>query len=142
MAEANDLDEAKAEADQTRDWDAEVLNGLMGSPKGRYWMERLLDRCGSRQPRFLGDGDALGAAKRDGKAEIGDFLEDQLEQHCPDRFLQMIRDRRARLGRLRKKIEDDEALQRRQPAKGLTTIDEMADAQFADASRPKPKPNE
>jgi len=115
MAE-QEPDEAKAEADKTHEWDAEVLNNLMSNPKGRYWMERLLDRCGSRLPRFLGDG----------------------EEHCPDRFLQMIRDRRARVGRAQKKLEEQEAQQRNRP-KGVTAIDDMADAQLAEAQRPKPK---
>jgi hypothetical protein len=112
---------------QLDDWDKAVLTTLMTDSKGRYFMERLLERCGSRSQRYMNDGDALGAAWRDGRASVGDFLETELERFCPDLLLKMIRERRARLGRAVKAQQDSEA--QAKPFTGLTDIERRADMQ-------------
>lgn len=138
----------------TEDWEAEFWKNAMEQPSRRFVIADLLDRCGSRQPRFNGDGDTHAAARRDGSASIGDYIETMLEQHCPDRWMQMIRERRAHLGRIRKKLRDEEekrtqtetgkihsAIERDADAMsipphplpgGITALDVMADNQAAE----------
>lgn len=134
-------------------WEGEFWKAAMSEPAGRHVIADLLDKCGSRQRRFNGDGDTHAAAFRDGAASIGDHIESMLEQHCPDRWMQMIRERRAWLGRAKKNLADEEARrQQNETARtrniierdaesmatpphplpgGVTAIDVMADAQMA-----------
>jgi hypothetical protein len=121
-------DDTQTESTKLDDWDRAVWSSIMADSKSRYTIERLLDRCGSRQQRYLNDGDALGAAWRDGRASIGDFIEGELERFCPDLLLKMIRERRARLGRAIKAQRDAEAAEPK-PFQGVTDIERMADAQ-------------
>ena len=121
-------DDTQSETTKLDDWDRAVWSAIMADSKSRYTIERLLDRCGSRQQRYLNDGDALGAAWRDGRASIGDFIEGELERFCPDLLLKMIRERRARLGRAIKAQRDAEAAEPK-PFTGVTDIERMADAQ-------------
>ena len=99
----------KKEADRIASWDAEVLNALMQTPQGRFFVERFMDYCGEGQELYLNDGDALGMAKRDGLARAGRWWRIMLEQHCPDRYLQMVRERRSRIARAQAKIKENEA---------------------------------
>ena len=123
-------DDAQDPTNQLDDWDRAVLKALMEDSKGRYWMERLLERCGSRAPRYLNDGDALGAAWRDGRAYVGDFIEGELERFCPDLLLRMIRERRARIGRQLKEQQAAEARNERSTTfRGASDIERMADLQ-------------
>jgi hypothetical protein len=101
--------EAASEAGRVRHWDEEVLTALMNTPQGRFWVERLLDLCGVGRPLYLDDGDALGMAKRDGRADIGRYLETQLQEYVPDQFVRMIRERRTRMERDAEKQKAAEA---------------------------------
>jgi hypothetical protein len=58
---------------------------------------------------YLDDGDALGMAKRDGRADIGRYLETQLQEYVPDQFVRMIRERRTRMERDAEKQKAAEA---------------------------------
>jgi hypothetical protein len=120
-------DDQQTDLSRLDDWDKAVLTTLMTDSKGRYWMERLLERCGARSQRYMNDGDALGAAWRDGRASIGDFIETELERFCPDLLLKMIRERRARLGRALKAQE--QTPEARKDPQGRTAVEQMADAQ-------------
>lgn len=120
----------ETEAERIGRWDAEVCVSLMSTPQGRFMMERFLDFCCEGQELYRDDGDALGMAKRDGTARAGRWWRVMLEQHCPDRFLQMVRERRGRIARAQAAVAQREAA--RQPddeQSGVTPIEAMADEQ-------------
>lgn len=134
------------EAERIARWDAEVCNALMSTPQGRYLMERFLDFCQEGTELYRDDGDALGMAKRDGTARAGRWWRVMLEEHCADRFLQMIRERRGRIARAQAEIRKQQAANEPDEATaGLTPIDVLADeqarvaAQEAAAAARKPK---
>lgn len=118
--------EAASEAGRVRHWDEEVLTSLMNTPQGRYWMERLLDICCVGQEMYHWDGDALGMAKRDGMAQVGRYLETQLQEYVPDQFVRMIRERRTRLEREKEKQKAAEATASTIPKDG-SWVDKMAE---------------
>ncbi len=120
----------ETEAERIARWDAEVCSALMNTPQGRYFVERFLEYCCEGRDLYLNDGDALGMAMRDGLARAGRYLRIQLEEHCPDRLLQMIRERRSRIARAQAAVVAAEAA--KQPEvqfSGETFIDQMADEQ-------------
>ena len=136
-------------ADRIAQWDREVCNALMSTPQGRFFIERFLDYCQEGQELYRDDGDALGMAKRDGLAKAGRWWRIQLEEHCADLFLRMIRERRGRIARAQAEVkkrqqaaEPDEA-----DDAGMTPIERMADEQARlaaeeearAAAKPKPK---
>lgn len=145
MTDRQDDRTAARRAGERENWDSTVVNGIMDTPQGRYWMERLLDRCGAGHAVYGHDGDALGMAWRDGRGDIGRFLTGQLETFCPDLYLRMIRERRARVERARAKAEREETRREGGPEQhsGVTSIEELADAQRheaeAQAAKTKPK---
>lgn len=131
---------AARQAGDPETWDRYAINILMTEPQGRRWMERLLDLCGAHHALYGNDGDALGMAWRDGKAEIGRYLETQLQEHAPDRFMQMIRERRNRFDKQKRQADRDR--QRREGEEfiyGSSPIEDMADRQKAAAQQPKKK---
>lgn len=144
MADDDDRTAARRAGD-TETWDAKALTDLMSTPQGRYWMERLLDLTGARSALYGNDGDALGMAWRDGKAEIGRFVETQLETYCPDLYLRMIRERRARIERQIEKEQREMARRSGPPAgpSGYTVVDDVMARQEAEAAKKQQakKPN-
>ncbi len=107
----------------------------MSTPQGRYFVERQLEFCCEGRDLYLNDGDALGMAMRDGLARAGRWLRIRLEEHCPDRYLQMIRERRGRIARAQAAIKAQEAA--RQPddqRDGMTAVEAMADHQAREAA--------
>ncbi len=136
----------ETETDKVARWDAEVLTNLMSTPQGRYWVERYLDFCCEGRDLYLNDGDALGMAMRDGLARAGRKLRIELEEYCPDRLLQMVRERRSRIARQQAAIAAREAAaQPENQHSGMTPIEAMADEQQrlaeeeAERERRKPK---
>ncbi len=120
----------ETEAQRITRWDAEVCTSLMSTPQGRYFVERFLEFCCEGRDLYLNDGDALGMAMRDGLARAGRYLRIQLEEHCPDRLLQMIRERRSRLARAQAAVAAAEASKQPQDAHdGMTPVERMADEQ-------------
>lgn len=144
MTEQPDDRTAARRAGDPDTWDEQVLTGIMQTPQGRFWMERLLDLTGARMALYGNDGDALGMAWRDGKAEIGRWLETQLETYCPDLYLRMIRERRTRMERQASKITREQTRRDgpQHSVSGYTAIDDMMAQQEAEAAKQqKPKPN-
>jgi hypothetical protein len=147
---------AARRAGDTETWDEKTLQALMSTPQGRYWMERLLDLT-SPGGGFGGDGTAiaLGLAFDRGKEEIKRYLETQLNDYCPDLYLRMIRERRARFDRQMEKQAREQTRRDGPEAKFgrgpvVTSVEDMADAQRAEAeelaareakAKQKPKPN-
>ena len=138
--------ERAAAAERIEQWDAEVISNLMGTPQGRYLMERFLDYCCEGQELYRDDGDALGMAKRDGMGRAGRWWRIKIEEHCPDMLLRMIRERRSRMARAQKAVAAREALHKPEEPGELSPIEAMADEQrrvadeeAAAAAKPKPK---
>jgi hypothetical protein len=128
--EASGAAKRSAEADRIANWDAEVCTNLMSTPQGRFMMERFLDYCCEGQELYHDDGDALAMAKRDGLAKAGRWWRIMLEAHCPDRLLQMIRERRSRMARAQAAVAAREATAApAQEKPGPSPIEEMADEQ-------------
>ncbi len=98
----------QAEADKVAEWDARAVHDLMGTPQGRYLMERFLDFAQEGRDLYLNDGDALGMAMRDGMARAGRWWRVKLEEHCPDLFLRMVRERRGRFRRAQEALRKQE----------------------------------
>lgn len=120
----------ETEAERVARWDAEVLNSLMSTPQGRFWVERHLDFCCEGRDLYLNDGDALGMAMRDGLARAGRKLRIELEEHCPDLLLRMVRERRGRMARAQAEVNAKEAAAAAPAGAGeLSPIEAMADEQ-------------
>ena len=120
----------ETEAQRIAHWDAEVCNALMSTPQGRFFVERFLDFCCEDQELYRDDGDALGMAKRDGLVKAARWLRVQIEAYCPDRWLQMIRERRGRVARAQAAIAAAEAARKPDVSiSGTTPIEAMADEQ-------------
>lgn len=146
MPDADEGAPRQSESDRIAQWDAEVCTNLMSTPQGRYWVERHLDFCCEGRDLYLNDGDALGMAMRDGLARAGRYLRIQIEEHCPDRMVQMIRERRSRLARAQAAIKEREAAaEPGETTAGLSPVEAMADeqarlaAEEAEAEARKPK---
>lgn len=131
MADDSEAQSAReTEAQRVARWDAEVCTSLMSTPQGRFFMERFLDFCQEGTELYRDDGDALGMAKRDGTARAGRWWRVMLEEHCADRYLQMIRERRSRIARAQAAIrERQNAAEPEAGSAGMTPIDAMADEQ-------------
>jgi hypothetical protein len=131
---------AARRAGDTETWDAQAITNLMATPQGRYFMERLLDLTGARHGLYGNDGDALGMAWRDGKAEIGRYLETLLLEHCADRYMQMIRERRQRFDKaMRSQTREQARRDEPNPQRGMTYEEMMADMQKVEAEQAKEK---
>ena len=129
MADDDDRDR-KAQDGREAKWTKNTLEAILNGAEGRWWLAGLLDYCGAFSQRYGLDGDALGMAWRDGRANVGLHLLAQIETHAPDRYAQMMRERRERIERAAKKAEED-----RRKAEfsklpdGETLIDRLADRQ-------------
>jgi hypothetical protein len=133
----------KTEAERIARWDAEVVSNMMSTPQGRFLMERFLDFCSEGQELYRDDGDALGMAKRDGSARAGRWWRIMIEEHCPDRYLQMVRERRSRIARISAELRSAETAREPETDDTLSPIEAMADEQrrlaAEEAERNKPK---
>jgi hypothetical protein len=132
LTEADTADDRPATPRASPDtWDGKAITELMSTPHGRRLVERFLDHCGAGARRYQHDGDALGMAWRDGLADAGHFWEALVLHHCPDLYLRMIRERRARLERDRATVKRKE--DRRDPATEppvtVSAVEELADEQ-------------
>jgi hypothetical protein len=96
----------KRAAGQEAKWTADTLGAIMSTAEGRWWMAEFLDHCNLFGSTYRHDGDALGAAWRDGKADAGRYVFTQIDEHVPDLYQRMMRERRARLERARAKAEE------------------------------------
>ena len=143
VTDAADDRTAARRAGDPETWDAKVLADLMATPQGRFWMERLLDLT-SPGGGFTGDGAAmaLGLAFDRGKDEIRRYLETQLNDYCPDLYLRMIRERRARFERQMEK-QAREQTRRDGPqdfVSGFTVIDDAIARQESEYVKQTKKP--
>lgn len=101
---------------------------IMETSDGRQWMWELMAFCRPHQDRYLFDGDAYGAMKRDGMASVGNHLMTLIEQHCVERYVDMLKEHQARL----KRKQEREALKGADPENEITlttTIERLAEVQ-------------
>jgi hypothetical protein len=71
-----------------------VLRNVMASIDGREWMYELLTLCHVYQTSFSPD--ALWMAKAEGERTIGLQLIGQIQIHCPEQYLQMMKEAKDR----------------------------------------------
>jgi len=139
MSDEKLAEQEKRDAGREEAAEAATLALVMGSYEGRRWMWALLAFTGPYQARYLGDGDALGMAWRDGRAAVGARLLEQIDRHCPEMYLRMVREHQTRLAKTREreaaKAGDDEIA-----VPLTTTIERMADAQASEGEENSPKP--
>lgn len=74
---------------------------LMEQPQGRRFVWRLLERSGVFRSSFSLNG--LDMAFKEGNRNYGVSLIADLNEHCPGRYLQMIKDSKAQHERSRKR---------------------------------------
>lgn len=84
----------------------DTIGVIMATIEGRWWMADLLERCNTYASLYRNDGDALGMAFRDGLADTGRYLLAQIEEHAPDLYARMMRERRTRIEKARERVED------------------------------------
>lgn len=137
------LHEERSAAGRQAAWDKDVVGGLLATPNGRYWVERLLEFCEMYDTVHTSIDDTL---IKLGRRQVGAYMLDQIEQFAPDAYLRMIRERRARLEAARvKKVEDEKRLRRESTPPGVddmpdeTYLEQMMEQQARDYA-PKEKP--
>ena len=132
------LQEERSAAGRQTKWDGEVLIGLLSTPNGRYWMERVLEFCRMNDAIHISTEDTLIGL---GRRQVGLYLLDQIEQHTPDSYHRMIRERRARLTALEvKKVEADRRQRKLDSVTefdDLTPLERMMDQQAAELAERK-----
>lgn len=116
------LQEERSAAGRQNKADQDTVMTLLSTPSGRYWVDRLLDFCKTRDVEHVSIDDTM---IKLGRKQVGEYLLDQIERHAPEAFLRLVTDRRARVEALRvKKVEDDKALRR---AERPLDFDDMPD---------------
>ena len=84
-----ELDERQRLAAKT--WEVD-LKWLMSDKRGRRIAARLLDRSGLDRPSF--DTNTASMAMKEGFRWFGLWLKGELEIHCFDRFIEMLKEQR------------------------------------------------
>ena len=125
----------KRQIGQKERWSADTIQTIMATAEGRWWMSELLERCNMFSGTYRHDGDALGMAWRDGTSEIGRFMFAQLDEHTPDLFMKMIRERRNRIERARETAEEARKAAERGEEPLADPFDDILDQQRADYDR-------
>lgn len=126
----------RTEAGRLLKADQNVVAGLLSTPDGRFWTERVLEFCDMYNASFISfEALAVGTGRR----QVGIFLLEQIELHAPDAYLRMIRERQARLAMIAQKKEEAERKARAkerfpdgQPLDGETDLERMMDQQARD----------
>ena len=87
-------EEAKAaKAELRREDEEEDVRWLMGSPRGRRMVRRLLDRSGVYKPSFSTN--AIDMAFKEGNRNYGCWLLLTVSTHCPDLYLLLLKEGKA-----------------------------------------------
>lgn len=86
-------EKATAEASKfDREQEIEDFKYLMEQPQGRRFIWRLLERSGVFRTSFSLNG--LEMAFREGNRNLGTYYIAELNEHCPNRYVQMIKERK------------------------------------------------
>ena len=135
--------EERAAAGRLAKADRDVVTGLLSTPMGRHWYERLLEFCG------LYDYDFRGSKRLHiglGRKQVGGYLLNQVEMHAPEAYLRMLTERRARIElETVKKAEDDKTFRRSDRPLDLfdmpdeTPYESMMDSQARELAPKEPK---
>ena len=65
---------------------------LMSGPKGRRFVRRLLDQTGVTLSSFCPN--AMEMSKREGRKQIGYWIRDLIEEHCPQDYHTMMQEKK------------------------------------------------
>lgn len=80
-------EKAARQADVAR---REIIHGVMSTPNGRQWMWDLLGSCHIFATTFVGD--PLQSAFAEGQRNVGLSLLADIMAHCPDYYIQAMRE--------------------------------------------------
>lgn len=73
-----------------REQEVADLRWLLDQPQGRRFMWRLLSTCGVYRTSFTGNSETF---LREGRRQVGlEFMAD-IHEHCPERYVEMLRER-------------------------------------------------
>jgi len=92
-AQERELLTAQERAKLGADLEKKDIQWLMGTPRGRRIVYRILDRAAVFQVTF--DTNALRMAFAEGRKNEGYALLGLILAHCPDRYIEMIKERNA-----------------------------------------------
>lgn len=90
MSETEDKRKAAKNALETH---AEDLRGIMRTESGRRWIGKLIDSCGILQGGFVGSSEVY---YRQGKRDVGLAVMQELQAFCPDEYIKMLQEARAK----------------------------------------------
>lgn len=77
----------KGKAKRMRMREQDDLKAVLSTVEGKRFVWRVLEFCGIHSDSF--DTNALQMARKEGKRSIGLFLEVEIGQSCPEKFLEM-----------------------------------------------------
>ena len=109
-AEAQRLQEERSALGRLIAADKRVINGLLSTPEGRYWVERLLEFCGLYDYDFRGNHELLIGL---GRKQVGGYILHEIEVHAPDILARFVIERRMRVEADRAKKVDEEKAARK-----------------------------
>ena len=104
------LQEERSAAGRVAAADKRVVEGLLATPEGRFWTERLLEFCG------LYDYDYRGAHELHiglGRKQVGGYVLNEIEKHAPDTLARFVIERRLRVEAAKVKSVEEDKRQRR-----------------------------
>lgn len=90
MSEADDKRRSAKVAQESH---AEDLRNIMAMPGGRRWIAALIDSCGILQGGFVGSSEVY---YRQGMRDVGLRVMRELQTFCPDEYIQMLQEARAK----------------------------------------------
>lgn len=121
--------------------DKDVVAGLLSTPAGRDWVERVLEFCNMNDASFTSTEVLL---TTNGRRQVGLFLVEQFETYAAEAFIRMRRERLARLTQAAVDREMEERRERQRatagmPLDGVTGLEDRMDEQARDyASKENP----
>ena len=120
--EAKRLQEERSALGRLLAADKRVVEGLLSTPEGRFWVERLLEFCGLYDYDYRGDAELkIGL----GRKQVGGYILHEIETHAPDILARFVVERRMRVEAERaKRVEEDKRARR---ADRPIDIDDMPD---------------
>ena len=116
------LQEQRSAAGRLAAADKRVVAGLLATPEGRYWVERLLEFCGLYDYDYRGS-DELHIGL--GRKQVGGYVLNEIETHVPDILARFVVERRARIEMERTRKAEDEKRERK--ADRPPGLDDMPD---------------
>lgn len=85
-------EDSERRAELAKKQEADDLKWLMSDKRGRRIAARLIDMAGVQRPSI--DQNTAAMAFKEGKRWFGTLIVEKLEQHCFDRYLDMLKEQK------------------------------------------------